>query len=270
MGLLLELQKRIPDRWFLRRLLPAALFVIVATVGGGRLGQAHWHDIARARQQIARTLVLGKEGSANTIASLVLVGVATIGCTLAVPYLASAIGRFASGGWPWWLMPLSRRITTWRIRHWTSPEELGRQVVRARDAGRRYRADRLDARRARTNSTEPTSPTWSGDQLRATEARIKEDTGLDVAAAWTTVLLVTPDAARTALGDARDAYDAACEKIAWSAACLVLGAWWWPAAPAGIMIGLTSWRRLRLAVGTLSQTTEAVFGLYRPPREIGS
>jgi hypothetical protein len=267
MGLLIELQKRIPDGWFLRRLLPAALFVLVAVVGGGDLGHTHWDDVALARRGIAGTLHTAGGGlSADAVASLVLFAVPVVAAAFAVPYAAAAIGALASGAWPWWLMPVSRRVTAWRIRHWAEPDSLAADSVRARGAGHALRADLLDARAARARAFgRPGSPTWSGDRFRRTEAHIRE-TGGDVVHGWTALLLGAADSPRAALAEARDAYDAACEALVWSTAFTVLGAWWWPAAPAGALLGLASWRSLRHAVHTLCRTTEAAFTLREPPR----
>ncbi|WP_405797350.1 hypothetical protein [Streptomyces sp. NBC_01506] len=261
MELLVELQKRIPDGWFLRRLLPAALFVVVAIVGGGQLGQRHWNDLGLARESIADGLRLGGGLSADGVASLVLVAVAITAAAFAVPFAASAVGALASGAWPWWLMPAARRVTAWRVRRWAHPDEIGRESVRARAAGREFRADRLDARRARTRPVSPGSPTWSGDRLRATEAHVAEAAGTDIASEWTKLLLAAPDVSRAALSDTRTAYDAACEALAWGAAFTLLGAWWWPAAVAGVVIWLVGWLSLRGAVEALCRTTEAVFAL---------
>ncbi|MEV0176807.1 hypothetical protein AB0I00_37555 [Streptomyces sp. NPDC050803] len=269
MGLLIELQKRIPDGWFLRRLLPAALFVVVAVVGGGELGHAHWNDVALARERIADALRMGGGLSADAVASLVLIGVPVVAAAFAVPYAAAAAGALASGAWPWWLMPVGRRVTAWRVRRWVPPDMLARQSVRARADGHALRADRLDARAARARASgRPDSPTWSGDRFRLTEANVARQTGSDVVTGWTALLLGAEDPPRAALAEARDAYDAACESLVWSAAFTVLGAWWWPAALAGLLLGLASWRSLRHAVHALCRTTEAAFTLRdtNPPQ----
>ncbi|WP_328872702.1 hypothetical protein OHT76_22795 [Streptomyces sp. NBC_00287] len=261
-ALLAELQKRIPDGWFLRRLLPAALFVVVALVGGGELGHSHWNDVALARTRIADALRMSGGLTADGIASLVLVAVPVVAAAFAVPYVAAGIGALASGAWPWWLMPLGRRVTAWRVGRWVPPDLLARRSVRARADGRELRADRLDARASRARSTgRPDSPTWCGDRFRRTEAQC------DVVSGWTALLLGAEEAPRAALAEARDAYDAACEALSWSAAFTLLGAWWWPAAPVGILLGLASWRSLRTSVEGLCRTTEAAFTLNRqdPP-----
>ncbi|MFF2377881.1 hypothetical protein ACFVUW_26185 [Streptomyces xiamenensis] len=258
MGLLIELQQRIPDRWFLRRLVPAALFVVVAAVGAGQLGHRHGGDLGLARERIAALLTWGDGMPAGTGASLVLFAAASVAAAFAVPLASGAVGALAAGAWPWWLMPLSRRVTAWRVRRWAPPREIAREAVRARAAGRGFRADRLDARRARTGTEEPASPTWAGDRFRETEARIRTETGVEITAEWTRLLLVAPEASRAALSEARDGYDAACEALAWSAAVMLLAAWWWPAAPVGVVLWLASWQALRRAVRVLCGTTEAV------------
>ncbi|WP_406244903.1 hypothetical protein [Streptomyces anulatus] len=260
LGLLAELQKRIPDRWFFRRLLPATLFVLVAAIGGGQLGQHRWSDVRLARERIAGALQSGS-GASETVALLVLVALAAAGCALAVHLLAAAVAILTSGAWPWWLAPLSRRTADWRARRWNG---LRARALAARRDGDGNRADCLDTRRGRITVFDyvPTSPTWSGNRFAAAEARVKEQTGFDVAPEWTRLLLVLPDPARAALADARDAYDAACEAIAWSITCTVLGVWWWPAAPVGLAMWLAAGRWLRRAVDTLSETAEAVFIMH--------
>ncbi|NED86103.1 hypothetical protein G3I76_39195, partial [Streptomyces sp. SID11233] len=132
----------------------------------------------------------------------------------------------------------------------------------ARADGHALRADRLDARAVRAGTGgRPKSPTWSGDRLRRTEENVGRQTGGDVAGGWTVLLLSADDQPRAALAQARDAYDAACEGLVWGAAFTVLGAWWWPAAPFGVLLGLASWRSLRHAVQALCRTTEAAFTL---------
>lgn len=262
MGLLIELQKRIPDGWFLRRLLPAVLFVAVAVVGGRDLGHAHWNDIALARERMADALRTGGGPTADTFASLVLVAVPVLGAAFTVPYAATAVGSLAAGAWPWWLMPVGRRVTKWRVRRWAEPDVLARRSVRARADGHVLRADRLDARIARAGTGgRPKSPTWCGDCLRRTEENVARQTGGDLADGWTALLFGAAEQPRAALTQTRDAYDAACEGLAWSAAFTVLGAWWWPAAPFGVLLGLASWRSLRHAVQALCRTTEAAFAL---------
>jgi hypothetical protein len=149
-----------------------------------------------------------------------------------------------------------------RLRRWASPADIGANAVRARAVGHRVRAARLDARRAASPATPPEQFTWCGDRFAATRRQVRERTGLEITTSWTALSLVLPETSRTALTDARDSYDAACEAAAWSVAVVLLGAWWWPALPAGLILGAIAWRRLRRAVTTFCATVEAIAVLH--------
>lgn len=254
----MEMQRRIPDRWFFRRLLPAAVFVVLAGVCGGQLGQAHWSDIGLARQQVAAALRFGGPAASNAIASLILLAVAVAVLAFAVPLAADGVDALASGAWPWWLVPLGDRVRAARRSRWNSPDDLGAKAVLARQHGKQLRAARLDARRAAAPARPPEQFTWCGEKFAATRRRIQAQAGLEIGGAWTALLLVLPDGERTALKDSRDAYDAACEAIVWSVALVLLGGWWWPALPAGLVLATVAWRWLRRAVTAFCATAEAV------------
>jgi hypothetical protein len=261
-SLFMELQRRIPDRWFFRRLLPAAVFVAIAVVCCGQLGQSHWADLALARDKVAAALRFSGPAAAGTIATLVLLAVAVAVLAFAVPLAATGIGALASSAWPWWLAPLGEQIRSARQRHWTSPADIGADAVRARAEGRHARAARLDARRATAPAAPPEQLTWCGDRFAATRRQVRERTGLEITTAWTALLLVLPETSRATLRDTRDAYDAACEALAWSVAVVVLGAWWWPALPVGIVLGIIAWRWLRQAVSRFCATAAAIAVLH--------
>ena len=73
---------------------------------------------------------------------------------------------------------------------------------------------------------------------------MRERVRQDLSAQWPRLRLLVPDNVRAAMGSARDTYEAACEAIVWSVAVTVLGAWWWPAILAGVVMWLASWRWL--------------------------
>ncbi|MEV7129791.1 hypothetical protein [Streptomyces sp. NPDC093260] len=52
---------------------------------------------------------------------------------------------------------------------------------------------------------------------------------------------------------------------AWSAAYLVLGVWWWPAAVIGLAAAVTTVGRGRDAAECLADLTEALAGLHTRP-----
>jgi hypothetical protein len=253
-GLLLELQQRIPDRWFLRRLLPAAVFV-AAVIAGVTLGQSRWADAGLARQRL--TDYLGGTSASLTAAALVYLLPVAAGAFI-VPVAATAVAALAGGAWPWWLAPLGDRIRDARAARWSPARELDLKAVAALRDKRPWRAARLKARAAAAQPARPSTATWIGDRLELAAARVQQSLGLDVHSAWAELLLRLPENAGTALNDARDGYDAAAEAFAWSVAYLVLGIWWWPAAVAGLVGALTSWRWLRRAADALASTAEAV------------
>jgi len=261
-GLLAELQRRIPDRWFFRRLLPATVYVLAAVICGAQLGQAHATDLGLARVRIATALTISQAAAPGAAASVVLLAIAVAACAFAVPVAAAAVDVLASGAWPWWLVPLGDRLLAGRRRRWTDPRELGIAAVRAADQGQALRRARLDARRAVTAPEPPAGYTWSADQLAATRQRVRERTSRDITASWAVLLLVLPDSARASLTGARDSYDAACETMAWAVAVVVLGGWWWPAVPLGLLTGLVGWRLLRQSVTGLCAAAEAASTVY--------
>jgi hypothetical protein len=252
-GLFTELQRRIPDKWFFQRLLPAAVYVVIAAVCGAQLGQDHWADVGLARSRVTAAL----SGGTATASVVLLVVAAAVGA-LAVPLAATGVDALVSGAWPWWLTPLGNRMRSWRASRWVSPDDLGKDAVRARADGHELRAARLDARRAQAPAEPPRGVTWAADRF----ALVRERVPHDVSAQWPRLRLLVPDDVRAAMGSARDAYDAACEAIVWSVAVTVLGVWWWPAFVAGIVMWLASCRWLRRAVTGLCDMAEWVFGRY--------
>jgi hypothetical protein len=261
-GLLAELQRRIPDRWFFRRLLPATVYILIAVICGGQLGQAHVTDLGLARMRIATALTISQSAAPGAAASIVLLAIAVAACSFAVPVAAAGVDVLASGAWPWWLVPLGDRVLAARQARWTDPKELGIAAVRSGDQGHVLRKARLDARRAVAPPEPPQGYTWSAERLAATRQRVRERTNLDITASWAALLLVMPDSARASLTGARDSYDAACETVAWAVAIVVLGAWWWPAIPLGLATGLVGWRLVRQSIVGLCEAAEAAATVY--------
>jgi hypothetical protein len=256
---LADLQSRIPDRWFFRRLLPAAVYVVLAVVCGGQLGWGHWADLALARARLAAGLRVDGSSAPQVVASLILFAVAIAICAFAVPVAAAAIDALASGRWPWWLVPLGRCVLKARRRRWHTPQSRREQALRLRNGDRAWRVARA-VRLEHLVEKAPTEPefyTWSADRFEAARADIKASTGQKITERWTDLLLVMPDAARAILTDARDSYDGACEALAWSAAVFALGGWWPPALLGGLLLALVAWRWLRRSVVSLCDAAEA-------------
>ena len=105
-------------------------------------------------------------------------------------------------------------------------------------------------------------PTWIGDRLNACHVRIDKAYGLDLAATWPRLWLTVPEAVRTELGTARDAFAAAARLAAWAVLYLVLGIWWWPAIPIAVIVGVTGVIKGRAAASSLSDLIESAVDLH--------
>jgi hypothetical protein len=256
-GVLLELQRRIPDRWLLRRLLPAALFVAIAMLGK-RLGLDSWGDIGSVQQRLTAYLS-GLRGGQAYSAQIVLFVLLTVACALVVPAASSSIGAFAAGDWPWWLAPFERRIRAMRSRY---RRRVRSAALRAKDEGRELRSALLKGWAETTLPSEPTTAPWIGDRLAVAANAVATATTVDVRTSWAEFLLRLSEGSRTALSAAVDGYDAACEALSWSGAFAVLGLWWWPGFLIGLILWFGSWRWLRRAAVVLADVAEAVSRVY--------
>jgi len=101
-----------------------------------------------------------------------------------------------------------------------------------------------------------------GDRVHAVEQVALHRHGLDLAFGWPRLWLVLPDTVRAEITAAEAAFAAATMTGTWALPYLVLGVVWWPAALAGIGIGVTGWLRARAAVGDLAALSEAAIDLH--------
>jgi len=254
-GFLTEAGQKLADRWAALLVLPGLLYLAAVTVAAV-LGQHRALDYTAASRQAsawAASPALSSAGGAALLVAMLLTG-------------SAAAGLAAAGG--------GRLVE----RCWTAPGHT--RLTRPLTARRRARAGRWKqiadqsadpqaVRRAieraeRICAVEPARPTWIGDRLRAGHVRIEAQYGLDLTAAWPRLWLIVPDAVRTELGAARDAYGAAARLTAWGALYLFLGAWWWPAAVLGALTVAAGAARGRLTTANLADLIEAAVDLYGP------
>ena len=92
--------------------------------------------------------------------------------------------------------------------------------------------------------------------------RIHTAYDLDLSSAWPRLWLVIPEAVRTELTAARDAYTAAARLTGWAMLYLLPALWWWPALPIAAAIAVTAWVRARTATAVLAELIEATVDLY--------
>jgi hypothetical protein len=258
-GFLTEIGSKLADRWAALLALPGLLYLAVVTAAAV-LGQQHALSYPFLDQKItgwADSSVLKSVGGTVLIVAAILAGSVLAGLA------ATAGGRFIETLWtlPGRRAP-ARWLTDWRKRRARNAKAIAddehSSPAQARKAIRQ--ADRICL-------VEPDRPTWIGDRLRACHVRVLKTYGLDLVAAWPRLWLIVPDAVRDELGTAREAFSGAARLAAWAIFYLVLGAWWWPAVPIGLVAGIAAVSRGRLATGNLADLIESTVDLHG--RELG-
>lgn len=272
-GALDELGKKLAERWLSLLVLPGALFLAVA-IAARVLGHTRPFDIARLTRQITdwikMPVVTTAAGQVVALAA-VLAGAAAVG--LAAQGLGSMVERLAlAANWRAWLPPLRQlarcrvdsRKTRWSTAHdnYHQHYELAHQVrsIGGRlDSSERHKAYRA---RARIALELPDRPTWSGDRIHASAARLERDHYLHLATVWPYLWLILPEAARTQITSARQALTRATAMGSWALLYAVLTVWWWPAALLATILAVVSWYRTRAASDTYAQLLEATARIY--------
>lgn len=252
-GFLGEIGQKLADRWAALLAIPGLLYLAAVTVAAV-LGQAHalsYRDLSAQVTAWAASPTLKSAGGAALIVAGVLAGSVVAGLT------AVAGGRLVE---TLWTLPGDRPPARW-LADWRR-DRSRRQKGIADGSDDPAAVRRAITRADRISLIEASCPTWIGDRLRACHIRISKTYGLDLAAAWPRLWLIVPDAVRTELGAARDAYSGAARLTAWAVLYLVLGVWWWPAIPIGLITGGCAIGQARLATGNLSDLIESAVDLH--------
>ncbi|MFI6536976.1 hypothetical protein ACIBHY_31315 [Nonomuraea sp. NPDC050547] len=87
--------------------------------------------------------------------------------------------------------------------------------------------------------------------------RVRRAYALDLLAAWPRLWLLLPDPPRAEITAVQDGHAAAARLGGWALLYLLLGAVWWPALIAAMVLGLTSWYRARSTADVLAALIEA-------------
>ncbi|MFE4415762.1 hypothetical protein [Streptomyces sp. NPDC056821] len=260
-GVLAELGSRLAERLMALLVLPGLLYVgsllAAASLGGERLDETG-RALRRAVTPI--TGAVGSQSAASGLSvALLLTGVllAAGAGGLAAQAAGALVDRVWTGPWPHWAERVARPWTSRRVRAWDAADELRAGAVGAE----------LDARTAQRNRIgleRPCRPTWMADRMQAADSRIWKEYGLDLTVSWSRLWLVLPDASRAAVQSARERLTGTMLLGGWAVLYTLLGALWWPAALVGAVIGLTAWRRARVAVDALAELVEAVVDVHGP------
>ncbi|MGY0056113.1 hypothetical protein ACWY4P_06080 [Streptomyces sp. LZ34] len=135
--------------------------------------------------------------------------------------------------------------------------DLGRAARRLRREAARHAAARNGVALA-----PPARPTWAADRLHACGERVAGQYGLDLDMVWPRLWITFPDAVRADITAARTGFADACALLAWGLACLLVGAWWYPAALAAPAVLATGWWRVRRSAAALGDLVESGTDLH--------
>lgn len=253
-GFLAEIGSKLADRWATLLVIPGLLYTTAVTTATV-LGQQHALSYAALSRKLtawANNPALRPVGGTVLILSAILAGSVIVGL------VAAAGGRFVE---ILWTLPGRHVPARWLAE---SRRERSRKAKAIADDDFSTQAQVIKAIRQadRICLVEADCPTWIGDRLRACRVRIQRAYGLDLTAVWPRLWLIVPDAVRSELGAARDAFSAAARLTAWAILYLILGAWWWPAIPIALVIGITAVTKGRLAAGNLADLIEAAVDLH--------
>jgi hypothetical protein len=260
-GLLAELGKKLAERWVALLVLPGLVFTVVAA-SAAILGQRSWADvdaIGRRFIQLTTTPSAPGDGLPRTALLLVALLVASFASGVLARGLATPVERVLSGRWS---RPLHRLAAAMTRRRRTAWDLANQDWQRARDAGETDRLSELAERRNRIALVRPASATWIGDRFGAPSVRVHQEYGLDLPATWSRLWLRLPESTRVPLTESRTRVDDATALGGWALLYLVLGVVWWPAAVAGVVIGLVGWRRARAAVAVYADLVEAAVDVH--------
>ncbi|MEU6658862.1 hypothetical protein [Streptomyces sp. NPDC046821] len=235
--LLTEVGRKLADRWLSVLVLPGGLFVAAVTCAAW-LGHAHALDVGHLEDMVRR---LGHHFAGRPAAVVLAVAGALLAATGA-GLAAQGVAAGVRGLW------VARGPARWVAR-------------------RRRRAESALARGGRTVPARylPARAGAIGDRFRLVDQRVDAQYGLAVALAWPRLWLLLPDTATAAIRDATTRYRAAADVTAWGILYLLLGAFWWPAVPVGLVAMAAGQVRGRTSAAALADLVEAAVDIHQRP-----
>ncbi|MEV6173816.1 hypothetical protein AB0L99_37100 [Streptomyces sp. NPDC051954] len=239
-ALMVEVTRRLPDRWLASTLGPGALWVTVAALAV-RLGHSHAFSVAEVRADARALGTLVRDHPAEALAY----GLLAVGAAVAVSSLARLVGGAVRALW---------------LGRWRGPlAALGNGLTRRR-------ADRARARLRTAQAWLPAdylpqTATWIGDRLLLADTRISAQYGLSLALVWPRLWQLVDEDTRALVQQARARIDLACTIAGWAACYAALTVFWWPAAIVAGVVFTAAWRRGRLAAAVFADAVEATVDL---------
>ncbi|GAB3439673.1 hypothetical protein [Actinophytocola sediminis] len=235
-----EITRRLPDRWLTTTLGPGALWLLTAALAV-HFGHAKALGVLGLATTVRETGAALADRPAEALVYGALAVAGAIGASACAQAAGAAVRRLWSGRWGSRFDRVARTRTARRRE---------RRVAALASAGTRLPAAFL-----------PSTPTWIGDRLQLTDARVFAQYGLSLGLVWPRIWQLIDADTRTLVQQARARYDVASTLVGWSATYLVLAAIWWPAVVLALLSALAGWRRGRVAVAVFCDTIESTVDL---------
>lgn len=234
--LLTEFSKKLADRWLTALLLPG-LLIVAAAMCAIVLGHRDAFGLPRLATEL--------QGLGDTLqpqpAAVILATVSALLTATAAGMAAQALGvvvhNLLVSAHPRWLVR--------RLRHYTT------EVSQA--------ANHPPA------AYQPARLTPTGDRFRLIGQRINVQYGLAVTLTWPRLWLLIPDSVRAPLVASNTSYRKATILTGWGLLYSALGVLWWPAAVAGVVTILISYRRVATSAAVLADLIESAVDIYQQP-----
>jgi hypothetical protein len=257
-----EVGRKLADRWLTVLLLPGLLFS-GAVLAAATLGHAHAVDVGRYITELTgRVTKIQQGGGAGVWVLIPVLALAACAAAFGARMLGGAVRRIWLGQWPTWTKPVMRLLVRRRTRRWRTAADGYAAAVQ--DFEDTETLERLAAARNTIALAPPSRPSWIGDRIAATDARVLASYELDLGSAWPRLWPLLPDNLRADLRAAGTSLDTATILAGWAVLYLGTGVFWWPGALIGIGCLVSAVSRARGAAATLADLIEAAVDLHGP------
>ncbi|WP_035792048.1 hypothetical protein [Kitasatospora mediocidica] len=266
-----ELGTKLGDRVLMAVTLPGLLWT-ACLIAGRRLGWGQALAFGRLSGWIDRETATGQPAG-HTLSTIAIGVVGLLVVSSAAGLAAGGIGT--SFEWFWssrGTTPAARWLIRRRHRRWQLASTRLREAVREAMTAREQQTDPHYAdsvvlarrhSRLRVSVRRPERPTWIGDRFALAADRAREVNGIDdVDLVWPRLWPRLPDALRTDITAARDAYSDAARLCGWGLLYAVLAFLWWPAALVAVVLLITGCVRGRSTASAFADLLEATLDLH--------
>ncbi|MFJ8914399.1 hypothetical protein [Amycolatopsis sp. NPDC102389] len=257
-----EIGRKLADRWLTVLVLPGLLFsgaVMAAVV----LGHTRALDAGRYIAELTgRVAKIQQGGGAGVWVLVPILALAACAAAYGARLVGGVIRRIWLGQWPRWTKPVMRLFVRRRVRRWQKAADEYAGAVK--DFAETETLERLGAARNAIALAPPSRPSWIGDRVAATDARVLAGYELDLGSAWPRLWPILPDNLRADLRAAGMSFETATTLAGWSVLYLGVGTVWWPGALIGIACLASAVGRARGAAANLADLIEAAVDLHGP------